>query len=242
MSNDIKYTFVYLEKESGENAQKRVYALAENITAKYQLRYYYMQGYTRQHKKILDVFNEGDSPLDQGLDQDRQFKKNKSRSLVENIFKNQFVHHSKEIILDREILDPADLKDSKDTQRTLDEMVGRFEHGSYRNYILGLFYENEIGRQRNFGKAVEQYKKGFEIVFCQYCTVKLLRMNLETMELKQPTLQQNFENAFDICGYVFANYGVFYFIEQGYHCTPILYYISVMLDIFFDFRTFVYQK
>jgi hypothetical protein len=242
MATDIKFTFVTLEKETGQKAQKRIYSLTEGITAKYQLRYYYLQGYTRQDKKILDIFTDGEGPTDQGIAEDRSNNKSKSKTPYEELLKNQFSYHSKDILLEHDILDPAALKESKETQKALDEMVQRYENGSYRNYILGTFYEYELSRVRSMQEAIEMYKEGFETQFCQYCATKLLRMNLETMELKQPTFQQNFEVAMDICGFIFSNNGVFFYIDHDYYCSPIFYYLSVMMDIFVDFREFIYLK
>lgn len=199
-------------------------------------------GFTNQDKQILDVLTDGHSPMDHGIEHDKSLKKNRNRTEVEALFNKQFKFHSKQILVEREILSPESIKESKEAQTVLKQFTERIEFGSYKHFILGLFHEMEIAFPTVQNGAIIEYEQGLEKNFCQYCATKLLRMNLETMELKQATLLLNFERAVDICGYIFTNSGVFSAIQKDYYDSPVLYYISVMMDILFDFREYIFKR
>lgn len=242
MSGNIKCSFVALRKLDGTLAHKRIYAVSENILSRYQLIYYHRQGYIDQDKKVLDLLNQGDGPLDLSFEEYKIFKKNKFRYELEHIFTDKFVFHSKEIQIEEDPFDTAMIKDSKETQRILEEFTQKNPKGSYVHYITGLYQEKGINSDVNITEAIRSYQTGFQNNFCHFCTVKLLRMNLETMELNQSTLLQNFEKALEICGYILSNAGVFYYIDKEQHYSPLLYYICVMMDIYAEFREFIYAR
>lgn len=242
MSNDIKYTYAELKRGDGTAARKRIYAVASSISALFQLRYYYLQGYTGQDKRILDVLNNGQGSLDRSLEDVRVMKKYKFKPDVEGVFAEQFVFHSKEIILESEAFDVDQIRESKETQSMLEEFMKKDPKGSHSEYLRGLFIEHQIKGPGDIKDAIEHYERGHSLNLCQYCSTKLLRMNLETMELKLSSLTQNFEKAFDICGYIFANSGVFYYHENDHYQSPVFYYISVMMDIYREFKEFIYIK
>lgn len=242
MSNDIKYTYAALKRADGTVSRKRIYAVTSSFSALYQLRYYYMQGYTNQDKRILDVLNEGLGPLDRSLEEAKILKKQNFKPDVEGVMGEKFRFHSKEIILETESFDVEQIRESKETQRILQEYMQKNARGSHSEYLKGLFIEYQIKGSGDIRDAIEHYQRGHSLNFCQFCTAKLLRMNLETMELKLSSLTQNCETAFDICGYIFVNSGIFYFYENSHYHSPVFYYISVMMDIYREFRDFVYQK
>jgi hypothetical protein len=242
MASNIKYSFATLRKRDGTISHRKVYATSDTISARFQLAYFYRQGYTGQDKKILDVLNSGEGPLDKSLEELKSSKKPKFRTELENMFSEKFIFHSKEILIEEDSIDTSMIKDSKETQKLLDDFMQKNPKGSYTHYISGLYHEKAIKGVESIEEAIESYQKGHLHNFCQFSTVKLLRMNLETMELNQSTLATNFEKAFDICGYIFSNAGVFFYIENDTHLSPLFYYISVMMDIYREFREFIFGK
>lgn len=180
--------------------------------------------------------------MDHSLDHFKNSKKQKFRTDTENVFNEKFLFHSKEIVIEDGSFDINSIKDSKETQRILDDFIQKNPKGSYTQYISGIYFEKAIKGSNSIKEAIEHFQRGFEHNFCHYCTVKLLRMNLETMELNNSTISQNFEKAFDICGYILSNSGIFFYIDKDEYSSPLLYYISVMMDIYREFREFVYSR
>lgn len=242
MTSNIKVTYASLRKRDGTTCRKKLYASSDIISARFQLAYFFRQGLTDIDKKILEVLNNSEGPMDQSLEDFKNQKKHKFKTDIELIFNEKFLFHSKEIVIDEDSFDINMIKDSKETQKILDEFILRNPKGSYSHYITGLYNEKGIKGSNSIKEAIECYQRGFEHNFCHFCTLKLLRMNLETMELNQSTLSMNLEKAFEICGYIFSNSGVFFYIEKDHHASPLLYYISVMMDIYREFREFIYSR
>ena len=243
MSKDIKYTYININKSTGASSYKTVYTASKPVSVRYQLRYYYLQGYTDIHSQIIDILNKGESPTSSSLEDHKKDTSTANKySNIEKLFQSQFHTHTKEIMIEGDILDIESLKESKESQKSLESFLASLsDTNSLKHVISGVL---SIVQGQPIEESVKCFEEGHRGMRCQFSAVRLLRMILETRELSKESsdIRVNFQKAVDIIGHVFTTSGVFDYIEKDFHHCPLFHYLSVMMDIDRDFREFVYSK
>lgn len=169
-------------------------------------------------------------------------KQRKQKSESSEIFITQFAPYSNEIKVEGLILDTDLLEETKDSQVTIDKWAAKLnDSSSYRDLIIGIFKEKGYKSQRDVDGAIDSYRKGLKNLGCQQCALKLCRMNLETMEIKEISQKTHFDNVLKVCSQVLLKHGLFSTFTNDQFSAPLFHYLCIMLDIFSTFRYYVFD-
>lgn len=174
-----------------------------------------------------------------------ELEKPKQRKLkAENseVFLSQFAAYSNEIKFEGLILDTDLLDETKDSQITIDKWASKLnDYHSYKDLINGIYNEKGYKSQRDIEGAIASYRNGVKNLGCQQCALKLCRMNLETMEMREISQKTQFSNVLKLCSQIFLKHGLFATFTNEQFSAPLFHYLCIMLDIFSTFRYYLFD-
>ena len=107
------------------------------------------------------------------------------------------------------------------------------------DFINGTFYEYGMIYEKDNTKALEFYKRGFQINECHECAVALLRYHIEPVECNDHNPILDFEMALSIFAAIFKRSGFIQLMTLEQNYMPLLQLLYIYLDLYEDMRKIV---